>query len=44
MDRSSPKPPKTVTLTLAQVYSILVHQMGWEPIDVTAFWRLARKQ
>lgn len=33
----------TVTLTRHQIASILVGKMGWEPVDVSAFWRLARK-
>lgn len=33
----------TVTLTRRQVEIILVYEMGWEPIDVTSFWRLARR-
>jgi hypothetical protein len=32
----------TVALTRRDVENILVHSMGWEPEDVTAFWRLAR--
>ena len=34
--------PATATLTRRQVEAIL-HNMGWEPEDVTVFWRLARK-
>lgn len=32
-----------VTLTREQIYTILVHHMGWEPEDVTAFWRVTKK-
>jgi hypothetical protein len=34
----------TITLNRKQVENILRVQMGWEPIDVTSFWRLARKE
>ena len=44
MTKKPATPPETVTLTRAQIYHILVWQMGWEPIDVTSFWRLARKR
>jgi hypothetical protein len=46
---SAPSPRKAapilgvVTLSRSQVVTILVHNMGWEYIDVTSFWRLARK-
>lgn len=33
----------TVALTRRDVAHILVREMGWEPEDVTAFWRLARR-
>lgn len=35
--------PATVTLTRRDVETILVRTMGWEPIDVTSFWRVARQ-
>jgi len=35
--------PETVALTRKQISAILVDDMGWEPIDVRVFWRLARK-
>lgn len=38
--RSSRK--ETVTLTRRQIEQILIGEMGWEPIDVTAFWRCAK--
>lgn len=34
----------TVALTRRDVENILVHNMGWEHEDVTAFWRLARRE
>jgi len=32
----------SVTLTRRDVEAIVIHNMGWEPEDVTAFWFLAR--
>ena len=32
----------SVTLTRQDVEAIVIHQMGWEPQDVDAFWFLAR--
>lgn len=43
MTSNSKTSAHTVTLTRSQIEDILVLQMGWEYIDVTAFWRLAQK-
>lgn len=34
----------TVALTRPQIEIILIDYMGWEDEDVTAFWRLARRE
>lgn len=34
----------TCTLTRRQVATILIDYMGWEPDDVSAFWRLAKRE